>query len=50
MSPIINLINLLNDMLKPLGDAEYQKRVWVERKGLGVFDYEEATMVFMQHC
>ncbi|GAB5411167.1 MAG: hypothetical protein ChlgKO_02810 [Chlamydiales bacterium] len=50
MSPIINLITFLKHILKPLGDADYQERVWIKERGETNFDYEEDTMVFLNHC
>lgn len=44
------LYHFLDHMLKPLGDPEYQKRVWIDHKGPEVDDYDDATMYFMEKC
>jgi hypothetical protein len=36
--------------LKPLGDPEYQQRVWVEQRGPEVNDYDDATVYFLENC
>lgn len=40
--------DFLKYMLKPLGDAEYQQRVWIEHRGPEVDDYDDATMYFIE--
>lgn len=40
----------LEQMLKPLGDAEYQQRIWVDHEGPEVDDYDEAVMYFLERC
>lgn len=48
--PVIVLFDFLKNMLKPLGDPEYQQRVWIEQRGPEVDDYDDATMYFMDKC
>lgn len=40
----------LDQMLKPLGDPDYQERVWVKGEGPEVDDYDEAVMYFIERC
>lgn len=40
----------LEQMVKPLGDSEYQQRVWIRHEGIEVDDYENAVMYFLERC
>ena len=50
MFPDVKLLKILHYNLKPLGDPDYQERVWIRREGKGVHDYDDATMYFMESC
>jgi hypothetical protein len=40
----------LDQMLKPIGDPEYQQRVWVKHEGSEVDGYDFTPMYFLERC
>lgn len=51
--PLYNIrafYQFLEEMLKPIGDSEYQQRVWVRHEGLEVDAYDHTPMYFLERC
>lgn len=40
----------LEQKLKPIGDPEYQQRVWVKHEGLEMDAYDHTVMLFLERC
>ena len=44
------LDRILDQIVEPLGNPEYQERVWVRGEGPEISSYDEATMYFNEDC